>query len=253
MNGERLRMLPIWFLNGQIAPEEPPLTAIIDKEIALYNKISRRNHLLYGAATYTPVVTTSMTQERFEEMVNSGLGTWIKLEQGDTATVLETPTAALQDMDRAIVNSIEEMAKLGIRMLSPESAQSGIALQLRNASQTARLSSLNNRVSATLQQIVAFMINWRYGLDIDAKSVLFNLSADFTATPLGADYLRLATEWYQQGLIPRSIWLQLLRQNDVVSSEYDDEKGKLEITADMDAVMKAQADQSYESKIVGES
>jgi len=242
MNGERLTMLPIWPLNGQIEPEEPPLTAIIDKEIALYNKISRRNHLLYGAATYTPVISSDMSDERFEEIINSGLGTWLKLNVGDSATVLETPTAALQDMDRAIVNTIEEMAKLGIRMLSPESAQSGVALQLRNASQTARLSSLNSRISATLQQVIAFMLQWKMNTDVDAKSVKFMLSEDFSTTPLDANYLRLATEWYQQGLIPRSIWLELLKHNDVLPPEYDDEVGKVEIMEDMEAKTKSEQD-----------
>lgn len=247
-NGERLKFIPAWPLNGSIEPQTPVLASIIDKEIALYNKVSRRNHLLYGAATYTPIISSNMGDEEFDEIVGKGLGSWIRLRQDDTATVLATPTEALQDMDRAIAASIDEMAKLGIRMLSPDTAQSGVALQLRNAAQTAQLGTLNSKVSSTLQQIMAFMLNWRYDLDYKAEDVIFSLSADFNPTPLGADWLRLATEWYQGGLIPRNIWLAILKQNDLLDPSYDDEAGKKEIIEDMD-MLSAQSNDAYAEQI----
>jgi hypothetical protein len=231
-NGEPISIIPAWPLNGSIELVEPMLAAIIDKEISLYNKISRRNHLLYGAATYTPVIISDMTDEEFDEIVSGGLGTWLRLRQGDDAKVLETPTAALQDMDRAIASSIEEMAKLGIRMLSPETEQSGVALEIRNAAQTAQLGTLNNKVSNIMAQVIVFMLNWRYDLQLRVSEIEFSLSTDFNPVPLGADWLRLATEWYQQGLLPRSVWLVLLKQNDLVSPDYNDEEAIQEITAD---------------------
>jgi hypothetical protein len=135
-------------------------------------------------------------------------------------------------MEKAIAAAIEEMAKLGIRMLTPETDQSGVALHLRNASQTAKLGTLNMKISSVLSEIIAFMINWRYGLDLKAGDVYFNLSSDFTPTPTGEGWLRLATEWYEGGLIPRSVWLQLLKQNDMLAPEYDDKEGQVEITND---------------------
>lgn len=237
-NNEPLRQIPAWPLNGSIDTVEPMLSPIIDKEIALYNKLSRRNHLLYGASTYTPVIISDMPDEDFDEIVNGGLGSWIRLRQGDDAKVLETPTAALQDMDRAIAASIEEMAKLGIRMLTPESSQSGVALEIRNAAQTAQLGTLNNKISNIMKQVICFMINWRFDLELKSSDIDFSLSADFNPIPLGADWLRLATEWYQQGLIPRSVWLQILKQNDLISPDYDDEEGQKEITDNMAETMK---------------
>lgn len=235
-NGERLTVIPAWPLNGNIESEEPILMPIIDKEIALYNKMSRRNHLLYGAATYTPVLSTNMDEDRFGEIVESGLGTWIRLDQGDTADVLKTPTEALQDMDRAISAGLEEMAKLGIRMLTPETAQSGIALELRNAAQTSQLGTLNMKISAQLADIICFMLNWRYDLELKPSDIKFSLSEDFNPAPLGADWLRLVTEWYENGLIPRSVWLQIIKINDIIPSDYDDDEGSKEITEDENIV-----------------
>lgn len=232
MNGERLTQIPAWPLNGSTAVIEPMLMPLIDREVSLYNKISRRNHLLYGAATYTPIISSDMTDGDFDEIVAGGLGSWIKLQKGDTASVLDTPTGALVDMDRAIAAGVEDMAKLGIRMLTPETAQSGVALDIRNAGQTAQLGTLNTKIGNQMASIVAFMLNWRYDLQLVSTDIGFELSADFNPTPLGADWLRLATEWYEKGLIPRSVWLLMLKQNDMVSADYDDEDGKSEINQD---------------------
>lgn len=231
-NGQPLTFIPAWPLNGGIECQEPVLTQLVDKEVSLYNKVSRRNHLLYGASTYTPVITSNMSDTEFSKVVNAGLGSWLLLQQGDTASILETPTAALQDMDRAILASIEEMAKLGVRMLTPEVAQSGVALDIRNAAQTAQLGTLNAKISSQMSSVIAFMINWRYGTELKASDIKFSMSSDFNPTPLGEGWLRLVTEWYQAGLIPRSVWLQILKQNDIVPPEYDDALGQQEITQD---------------------
>lgn len=239
--GKPLDFIPAWPLNGTISISQPLLAPIVDKEISLYNKISRRNHLLYGAATYTPYIASDMSSEHFEDIVQGGLGTWIHLpQQGDQIGILDTPTAALTDMDRAIANTIEEMAKLGIRMLTPETDQSGVALEIRNAAQTAQLGSLNHKITAVMRQVIAFMVKWRYGLEIKHSDIEFTMSSDFNPMPLGEQWLRLASEWYQQGLIPRSAWLSLLKHNDMLSADYDDEEGRMEITQDIETQMKAQ-------------
>jgi hypothetical protein len=247
-NGEPLNFIPAWPANGSVEPIQPILAPIVDKEVSLYNKISRRNHLLYGAATYTPYIKSNMGSDAFDNVVASGLGTWLLLEPGDDIGVLETPTAALADMDRAIAAGLEEIARLGVRMLTPETDQSGVALEIRNASQTAQIGSLNTRVSNTMKQVIAFMINWRFGVQLKASDVDFSLSTDFRPLPVGADWLRLVTEWYQQALIPRSIWLLILKHNDLVPSDYDDVEGRKEITTDMDLAIKENDDYLKDGK-----
>ena len=251
-NGERLSWLPIWPVNGSHSAAEPPLISLIDKEIALYNKISRRNHLLYGAATYTPIIMSdTIGDEGFQDIVEGGLGSWIHLGSDDKASVLDTPTDALTDMDRAISNSIEEMAKLGVRMLSPETAQSGVALEIRNAAQTAQMGTLNSKISNVFAQIIVFMLNWRYDTEYTVADVEFSLSSDFNPVPIGADWLRLATEWYETGIIPRSVWLSLLKHNDLLAPDYEDEEGQLEINGDK-LIQPSDYDQDYVDKLKNE-
>lgn len=230
-NGVPLDFIPAWPLNGSIDIVDPMLAQFADKEFKLYNKMSRRNHLLYGAATYTPVIFTEMSDEVFEEVVGAGLGSWLKLGQADKADILKTPTDALADMEKAIASSIDELAKLGIRMLAPEAAQSGVALELRNAAQTAQLGTLNVKASNTIAAVIAFMLSWRYDIPVRQEEIIFNLSEDFNPVPIGADWLRLATEWYENGHIPRSTWLSILKANDIVPPDYNDVEGQKEINS----------------------
>jgi hypothetical protein len=233
-NGEYLTFIPAWSLNGSISCVEPVFGSVINKEIALYNKMSRRNHLLYGAATYTPYLASDMQDEEFDEVVSAGLGSWIHLRAGESAGILDTPTAALADMDRAIAANIEEIAKLGIRILTPENNQSGVALEIRNGSQTATLGNLNLKISNTIKQVIAFMVSWRYNVDISENDVDFSLSTDLSFKQNGVEWLRLVTEWLTQGLIPRSAWLLLVKQNDLLPADYDDAQGAQEILANLE-------------------
>jgi hypothetical protein len=232
MWGEPMKFLPIFPLNGEAQLETPMLTPIIDKEIALYNKISRRNHLMYGASTFTPVVFSDMSNEDFQGVVNAGLGSWIKLGANDKIDAFRTPTDALADMDRAIEASMVEMTRMGIRILAPEGDQSGVALEIRNSSLTAQLGLLNNKLSATMAEVIKLMLRWRYGKDLEVEDLEFKLSADFNPTPLGSEWARLATEWYQNRLIPRSVWLGIAKQHDIIPAGYDDALGVEEIGQD---------------------
>jgi len=255
MHGKRMPFIPAWPLNGSIDAYEPVLQPLIDREVGLYNKISRRNHLLYGAATYTPYIASDMSDEQFDEAVGAGLGSWLHLQKGDTCGALDTPTAALADMEKAIAATIEEMARMGIRMLSPEgsSAESGTALEIRNAAQTAQLGLLNTKVSKTIQSMLKVMIKWKYDVDVEEGDLQFTLSADFNPTPLGADWMRLVTEWYQGGIIPRSVFLQIAKQNDVIPIDYNDDDGKEEIMADPLVAQAQDIDSDPEDPTLGAS
>jgi hypothetical protein len=230
--GERIGKIPAWPLNGQFETVEPVLMPLVDREISLYNKVSRRNHLLYGAATYTPVVQSDMTDEEFQDIVDAGLGSWLRVRKDETITVLETPTAALADMDRAIQSTVEEMAKMGIRMLSPEGAASGVALEIRNASQTAQLGTLNAKVSGTLREVIAFMLNWKYNTEFTPDDLEFQMSSDFAPMVGGEAAMRLVSEWYQSGIISRSTFISIAKYNDFLPADYSDEEAVEEIQTD---------------------
>ena len=155
-------------------------------------------------------------------------------------------------MDRAIESGYEEMAKLGIRMLTPEVGQSGAALDIRNAAQTAQHGTLNSKISETMRAVIAFMINWRYSLKLRASDIKFQLSADFNPAPLGDQWLRLITEWYENGHLSRDTWLGILKANDIIAPDYDDETEQAKINA-TDVIKRLNKRTNLEKGITNES
>lgn len=225
--------IPVYPLSGSWAEAVRPsiLQALIDREIGLYNKLSRRNHLLYGAATYTPVISDDMDDESWMKIVNAGIGSWIRLSEKGSAEILAAPTEALSEMEKAISSTVQDMARMGIRILSPEGdASSGVALEIRNSSQTAQLGLLNTTMSQVFSRALTTFVRWRDGLKADEVEVM--MSADFNPAPLGSEWMRLVTDWYKSRLIPRSLWLQIAANNDVIPADYDDEVGQAEINKD---------------------
>lgn len=230
--GEPLGFIPAYPLNGSYQPSRPILLPLVTREIALYNKMSRRNHLLYSAATFTPVIMTSMSSDEFQSIVERGLGSFIHLNVGDQVDALRTPTEALADLNTSIDATVNELARMGIRMLSPEVTsqnQSGVAMEIRNAAQTSQLATLNLKISETLQQVIRLMIEWRYQFELEPGDIQVELSSDFNPSPIGENWIRLATEWVESGLIPRSLWIDIAKRHDIIPSDYDDNEGQEEI------------------------
>ena len=135
-------------------------------------------------------------------------------------------------MEKAIDSTVNEMAKMGIRMLSPEQAASGVALEIRNASQTAQLGTLNAKVSGTIREVIAFMLNWKYGSMYTAEDVEFQMSNDFAPMVGGEGAMRLVSEWYQMGIISRSTFINIAKYNDFLPADYSDEDAIEEIQTD---------------------
>jgi hypothetical protein len=171
------------------------------------------------------------------------------VNKDDTVETLQTPTDALKDMEAAIKNGYDELTRIGVKMLSLEpnnSDQSGVALSLRNASQNAALATLNAKVSEAMKKIIKHLINWRYDLDIKETDIRFTLSGDFNPAPRGADWMRLITEWYSGGLIPRTAFIELAKSNDALPTDYDDIGGQDEISRD-DRIISPR--EQYESEL----
>ena len=255
INGERMSFIPFVPLNGSVAIVDPVFTPIVDREVALYNKISRRNHLLYLSATYTPVVKSdTLTEQDKDKLANQGLGTWMFIGQNDNINTLSTPTESLKDMETAIREGYNELTRIGVKMLSlePNNADSsGVALQIRNASQNAQIATLNAKVSEAMKKVIEIMVNWRYNTEIDSSDIRFNLSSDFNKLTTNTETTRLISEWYTGGLIPRSVFVEIMKNNDILPSDYNDNDSMNEIQSDPLVMSPRQANMAEVNALTG--
>ena len=236
INDKRMDYIPFCPLNGSIEIIDPAFTPIVDRELALYNKVSRRNHLLYLSATYTPVVQSdTLTEQDKTELARQGLGTWMFVGKEDSITTLATPTHSLSDMETAIKGAYDELTRIGVKMLSlePNNADSsGVALQIRNAAQNSQIATLNAKVSESMKKIIIFMLTWKYNVDIKSNEVRFNLSSDFNKLSTSSETIKLISEWYQSGIIPRTLFVEIMKNNDILPSDYEDGEAVQQINSD---------------------
>ncbi|MGI9549121.1 MAG: DUF4055 domain-containing protein [Bdellovibrionales bacterium] len=244
-HGERLNAIPFLPLNGSIDIIDPTFSQIVDREVALYNKISRRNHLLYLSATYTPVVKSdNLSDQDKAQLAKQGLGTWMFIGGQDSIDTLSTPTDALKDMEAAITSGYDEMTRIGVKMLSLEpnnSDVSGTALQIRNAAQNAQIATLNAKISEQMRKVIHWMLYWKYGVFLNDSDLVFNLSSDFNKLQTSTETIRLISEWYQSGIIPRSLFVEIMKNNDILPNQYNDDKAVNEIEEDDLVMSPAQA------------
>ena len=248
--GERLREIPLFPLNGLYDPLQPVFETFCNREIALYNKQSRKNHLLYGTATYTPVLKTDGDDSQaIRSLRTSGLGSLITIGQDDDLDVLQIDPAALDAWGTEIEAVIGQLAKMGVRMLAKEMDESGVAIELRNAGQTSQLAALSRAISQMLQRIFTFMARWRYGSDLEP--VKASLSPDLTSSGLGADEMRLLTEWYMAGVLDRPTWIAMAKANDFLPADYNDEGADQRIADD--GVLTAMFDRMMEMNAPAET
>lgn len=232
--GEVQTKLPFQPINGEVKPKGTVLQSMFDQEASLYNKLTRRNHLLYGTTTYTPVIKSDMTDEDVEKLTQSGLGSWLRVRADEDIDILAAPYEALESQDRAIDQTISTMTKLGLTLLDPNinSEVSGTALAIRNAPQHFRIGMLNEIVSSVVKIVLVDFINYMYDTNYEVTDFSFTMSPDFDPTPQGEKFLRLIGEYYQSGLIDRETFVHQLRVNNIVTNDYNDEEALKRISED---------------------
>ena len=224
--GERLDFIPIYPLNGEVEPIDPMLSNIMKREIGLYNLYGRRNHLTYASSVMTPVLSGRFNEQDIQAISDAGIGTLWFLPEGGRAEILSAPTEALSHQETAIQNTIEDMAKMGMRIISQEirSHQSGVALDIRNAPQTAQLSTFSVKISSQISKIIRTMVRWRYDIDYPDDALQFNLCSEFQTGPQGLEWARLMFEMYMANAIPQEVFTEFLRKNDLVAGDFRDDE-----------------------------
>ena len=165
----------------------------------------------------TPVLSGNFTPEDIKQIQDTGVGSVWFLPDGARADMLTAPTEALQAFEASILNTIEDMAKMGMRIISQEirSHQSGVALDVRNAPQTAQLGTFSIKISSQISKIIRTMVRWRYDIDFPDEDLQFVLSSDYQTGPQGLEWLRLIYEMWLANAIPEDVFKELLRRNEL--------------------------------------
>ena len=216
IGSERLDFLPLFPLNGEVEPKVPLISHMIERELTLYNLLSRSNYLLYNSAAYTPIFYGDFSEDQATLVEERGIGRMLFLPEGARAEILSSPIEALDSYLNRIQQTVEDMAKLGARIINAElqTHQSGTAVNSARAPQVSQLSSLSGSVSSQLRKVIVLMIRWSY--PGETPVVDFKLSPDYEDDVLGVEWARLFGEWYDKGIFPEGYFTRFLRNEGVL-------------------------------------
>ena len=210
----------VYPMDGSPNIESAFLADFATREMALYNLLAARNHLLILSSALTPVLTGNITDKAKQSIRDRGLGAVWYLPEGADVKILETPTGALSGLNSSIENTRQDLQQLGARQLVKDSRASGTALEITNSPYSATLSSLSRTYSNTLRKVIAQAVNWQYKTDYNISEFNVELSSDLSRSATGSDAMTHALTLYDGGLITGDEVIKIAKDNSVVSSDY---------------------------------
>ena len=230
--GQSLDAIPFYFLgvSGQsIAPEKPPLLDVVDLNILHYGTSADYAHGLHWVALPTPWITGATDQEK-----SFGIGPSTAIVLGDPNAkvgMLEFNGQGLQSIEKRLSGLEAKMAALGAKILEERKtqAESGTAIQMRQAGDASVLAGISDAVSRAAEAIVARMLWWA-GTEQEQPDVSIDLNMEFFGVAMDPQLLTALMQAQQAGLISKETFLWNMQKGEMLPEDrtIEDEMAKTE-------------------------
>ncbi|MFD2439752.1 DUF4055 domain-containing protein [Paracoccus kondratievae] len=224
--GRALDFLPFVFVGSLDLTPEPddvPLYGLAKLAVRAYRLDADRTWALHMTSEPTPWVNgfNDAQQAAEDGLLPQGLGSaalWV-LPEGAEAGYLEFSGPGLSAQAAAIDDTLDRAAQFGAQVIQQgSSAESGEALKLRAASQTATLTTISQTVAAGLERALRNIAIWT-GANPDEVIVTPNL--DFFDRKLSADEARAVWEGWQSGVYDWRSAVEKLKTGGWLSEDAD--------------------------------
>lgn len=229
--GQRLDSIPFVVIGPRdlaVAPEEPPLIGVARAALAIYRLDADYRHQLYMSGQETLVVINGDAPSAI------GAGVVITLTSGQGEDGKEfTPDAkyvgpsgtGIAAHRTAIQDERENAVAAGARIFdsAKKAAESGEALRLRYAAQTATLTSIAQASAQGLEKALRFAAVM---VGADPEKVVVKPNLDFLDSTMSAqDAQHLVTVW-QSGALSKQTLYENLQRGEIASPErsFDEEE-----------------------------
>jgi hypothetical protein len=216
-----------------VTPDDPPLIGVARAALAAYRLDADYRHQLYSTGQETAVVINGDAPTA----VGSGVVLSLKGEQGLTPDFkyVGPSGVGIDAHRRAIQDERDNAAAAGARLFDSEkkAAESGDALRIRYAAQTATLTSIAQASAAGIEKAlryVAIMI----GASPDEVVVTPNLS--FMDSPMAAAEAKALMEVWKGGGISYQTYYENLQRGQIASVERDHEDEKALVAEDQEGL-----------------
>ena len=231
--GKPLDFIPFVFIDSTDLtpdPDEIPLIGLARVSLALYRKSADYEQALYMSGQETLFIW-GISQEDAPSLVGSTVICSFRDSEGHAEYVgpsgagLSAQRTAIQD-DRAVAVSI------GTKVLNTEgkAQESGDALRMRFASQTATLKSINNSVAAGFERALRYAAMWQSGSAEADSSIVVTPNNEFVENKLsGMDLTALVTAWQSQAISKQTLF-ENLQRGEIIrhDKDFDEEQAEIE-------------------------
>lgn len=226
LRGQTSDEVPFVFIGPHdidINTDLPPLLGLAQRSLAIYlGEADLRNSLfLTGQDTLVTVGAT------LSEDIQMGPGARIPMQEGGDAKFIGVDSNGIPHQISNLVRDYEIANSLSARLVQRgSSVESGDALRIRVASQTASLTSIAKASAAGLQEALRMAARW-IGANPDEVVVQPNL--DFADDPMEAQQLLdLLTYKQRGGIISYRTLSEIKQRRDISSRNLEDEIEEIE-------------------------
>lgn len=229
--GAGLDFLPFVFVGSLDLtpdPDDVPLYGLAKLAVRIYRMDADYSFSLHMTSEPTPVAIgfddpVSAIQEGYAPKTLGSSVLWI-LPKGGDAKYLEFSGPGLEKQANAIQDALDRAAQFGAQVLqSGQSAESGEALKLRAASQTATLTGIAQTTAAGLEKALRNIAIW-IGANPDEVVVTPNL--EFFERRMSAQEIQALVAAWQSGAMSHRALFERLQQGGVIHEDktYEDEE-----------------------------
>jgi hypothetical protein len=224
--GQPLNEIPFVFVNTKdisTSPDVPPLLGLANLSLAIYRAEADYRHTLYMQGQDTLVVTGG-TRHDENESTRIGAGAILSVDMGGDAKFIGVSSSGLAEMRQAIQNDKEAaVTKAGHLMNSSSKQESGDALKIRMAAQTANLNQVAVTAAYALEEILKKCAKW---MGLNENEVIVTPNLQFADKDMrGQDFAQLIAA-KNTGLLPLSDETvhTILREQGYTKLNYDEER-----------------------------
>ncbi|SEJ87358.1 protein of unknown function [Sphingobium sp. AP50] len=209
-------------LGRRLRPSTAPLTDVCDLNRSHYHASANLATCDYWLSN--PIPWTTGAKPRDDVAISPGT-MWQFEEENAKVGMLEYTGAQAAQLESRANNLRDYMASAGARILAPEKAavESGQALEIRNAAQTASL----DQVRRTTNRIILDQIQWAaWWAGADETQVVFEMSGDFTSAKLSSEERKQIVAEWQAGLYSHEQAIERMVAGGALPEDFDIEADK---------------------------
>jgi len=228
LSGSTLDKIPFVFVNSKDlspSPDNPPLDGLARLCLAIYRGEADYRQNLFMQGQDTLVQIGSAVEE--DEVVRTGAGSRIDVPIGGDAKYIGVTSQGLPEQRQALENDYKRAIQKSGQLLDSTSKakESGDALRIRVAAQTATLPQLAKTGAAALEKVLRALARW-YGANEEDVVVTPNLN--FTEADLNGETLvQIVTAKSLGAPLSEESLHEWMREQGFTKLEYEKELDKI--------------------------